>query len=82
MASTWQLLDLGTADYREVWLMSSDLTKSISVGLLDGGSGTFVMPPNIAAADYPVVDISQQPLDGKPGHSANSIVRGELTTSS
>jgi len=75
-------VDSGSSDYREVWLMSSDLTKSISVGLLDGGSGTFVMPPNIAAADYPVVDISQQPLNGKPGHSGNSIVRGELTASS
>jgi hypothetical protein len=69
------------SDYREVWLMSSDLTKSISVGLLDGDSGTFVMPPNIAAADYPVVDISQQPLNGDPAHSGDSIVRGTLSAS-
>ncbi|GAA2055777.1 anti-sigma factor [Leifsonia soli] len=65
--------------YREVWLMNSDLTKSISVGLLDGGTGRFVMPPNIAAADYPVVDISQQPLNGDPAHSGDSIVRGTLS---
>lgn len=68
----------GGSDYREVWLMNSDLTKSISVGLLDGGSGRFAMPPNIAAADYPVVDISQQPLNGDPAHSGDSIVRGTL----
>lgn len=70
----------GTA-YREVWLMNTDLTKSISVGLLDGGSGRFVMPPNIASADYPVVDISQQPLNGDPAHSGDSIVRGTLSAS-
>ncbi|MDN4614279.1 anti-sigma factor [Leifsonia sp. F6_8S_P_1B] len=74
-------VEAGGSDYREVWLMNSDLTKSISVGLLDGGSGRFVMPPNIAAADYPVVDISQQPLNGDPGHSGDSIVRGTLTAS-
>ncbi|WP_374008287.1 anti-sigma factor [Leifsonia sp. LS-T14] len=68
----------GSTDYREVWLMNTELTKSISVGLLDGGNGRFVMPPNIAAADYPVVDISQQPLNGDPAHSGNSIVRGTL----
>lgn len=67
-------------DYREVWLMNRDLTKSISVGLLDGDSGTFAMPPNIAAADYPVVDISQQPLNGDPAHSGDSIVRGTLAS--
>jgi hypothetical protein len=69
----------GGGEFREVWLMSSDLTKSISVGLLDGGSGRFVMPPNIASADYPVVDISQQPLNGDPAHSGDSIVRGTLS---
>lgn len=69
----------GSADYREVWLMSSDLTKAISVGLLDGGTGRFTMPPNIAAADYPVIDISQQPLNGDPAHSGDSIVRGTLS---
>ncbi|WP_285115649.1 anti-sigma factor [Leifsonia sp. fls2-241-R2A-40a] len=69
----------GTSDYREVWLMSSDLTKAISVGLLDGGTGRFTMPPNIAAADYPVIDISQQPLNGDPAHSGDSIVRGTLS---
>lgn len=71
-------VDAGGGDFREVWLMSSDLTKSISVGLLAGGSGRFVMPPSVAAADYPVVDISQQPLNGDPGHSGDSIVRGTL----
>ncbi|MGO4298847.1 anti-sigma factor [Leifsonia sp. RAF41] len=72
-------VDAGGTDFREVWLMSSDLTKAISVGLLSGESGRFVMPPSVAAADYPVVDVSQQPLNGDPGHSGDSIVRGTLT---
>ncbi|WP_158861854.1 anti-sigma factor [Leifsonia sp. AG29] len=68
----------GSGHFREVWLMNRELTKSISVGLLDGSEGRFVMPPNISAADYPVVDVSQQPLDGNPAHSGDSIVRGTL----
>lgn len=64
--------------YREVWLMSSDLTKLISVGVLDGEKGRFTIPTDIDLADYPIVDVSSEQPDGNPAHSGDSIVRGTL----
>jgi hypothetical protein len=63
---------------REVWLISSDLTKLVSVGLLATDEGTFALPPDIDLDEYTVVDVSSEPLDGDPAHSADSIVRGAL----
>lgn len=68
-----------TGAYREVWLMNRPLTKLISVGILNGASGRFVLPADIVVADYPVVDVSEERVDGEPGHSGDSIVRGTLT---
>jgi hypothetical protein len=63
---------------REVWLISSDLTKLVSVGLLAADEGTFALPQDIDLSEYTVVDVSSEPLDGNPGHSSDSIVRGAL----
>jgi hypothetical protein len=63
---------------REVWLISSDLTKLVSVGLLATDEGTFALPKDIDLSEYTVVDVSSEPLDGNPGHSSDSIVRGAL----
>ncbi len=65
-------------DYREVWLIRSDATALISLGVLESTSGMFTIPAGIDLADYTLVDISVEPLDGDPAHSGNSIVRGEL----
>lgn len=65
--------------FREVWIMSSSLKKLISVGVLVGDSGRFALPEGISTDAYPVVDISEQPNNGNPAHSGNSIVRGTLT---
>ncbi|WP_108248626.1 anti-sigma factor domain-containing protein [Planctomonas deserti] len=65
---------------REVWLISSDLTKLVSVGLLATDEGTFPLPADIDLAEYSVVDVSAEPLDGDPGHSSDSIVRGGLSS--
>jgi anti-sigma-K factor RskA len=63
----------------EVWLLSADATKLISLGVLDSSSqGSFVVPPGIDPADYPVVDVSLEPEDGDPAHSKNSLARGTL----
>ena len=66
------------AAYREVWLLSADLTKLVSIGVLSGDEGSFVLPEGIDLRDYPIVDISEEVLDGDPAHSGNSIVRGEI----
>lgn len=64
--------------YREVWLISTDLQRLISLGVLTSDSGTFELPPGVDLADFAVVDVSQEPVDGDPAHSGVSIVRGEL----
>jgi hypothetical protein len=63
---------------REVWLLTENVDGLISLGLLDGPTGEFVIPASVDLARYSVVDISAEPLDGDPTHSGDSIVRGAL----
>ncbi|SDJ44877.1 anti-sigma factor [Streptomyces indicus] len=65
--------------YFEVWLMDSSHQKLIAVGVLGPeGSTTLPLPPGVDLADYPVIDVSDQPYDGDPAHSGRSVVRGPL----
>ncbi|MGO4229522.1 anti-sigma factor [Arthrobacter sp. YAF34] len=66
------------AGFRGVWVGSADLSKMVSLGVLDGDSGIFTIPAGIDLAQYPIVDISDQPYNGDPTHSADSIARGTL----
>ena len=65
-------------DVREVWLIRSDASGLVSLGLLDGSSGRFVVPDGIDLDEFTLVDVSAEPIDGNPAHSGDSIVRGEL----
>ncbi|QHF24946.1 hypothetical protein GTU73_13635 [Rathayibacter sp. VKM Ac-2804] len=72
----------GAADsYREVWLIAADATGLVGLGVLDGADGRFTVPADIDLAEYSLVDISQEPDDGDPQHSGDSIVRGPLRES-
>jgi anti-sigma-K factor RskA len=71
----------GEDGYREVWLITSDATELVSLGVLEGSSGTFAVPAGIDTTRYDLVDISEEPLDGDPAHSGDSIVRGQLQSS-
>ncbi|MBT2538553.1 anti-sigma factor domain-containing protein [Arthrobacter sp. ISL-69] len=64
--------------FREVWVISPDLSKLVSLGVLDGEPGVFAIPEGLDLAEYPIVDVSNEPFDGNPGHSSDSIARGEL----
>jgi hypothetical protein len=64
--------------FRGVWVGSTDLTRMVSLGVLDNESGVFALPDGIDLAQYPVVDISDQPYNGDPAHSDDSIARGTL----
>ncbi len=64
--------------YREVWLIDTDVTKLVSLGVLDGTTGTFPLPAGLDLAEFPVVDVSEEHFDGDPAHSGDSIVRGIL----
>ncbi|MDH6180662.1 hypothetical protein M2152_000844 [Microbacteriaceae bacterium SG_E_30_P1] len=67
--------------YTEVWLITSDATKLVSLGTVQGTSGVFPIPDGIDISEYDLVDVSAEPLDGDPAHSGDSIVRGQLTIS-
>jgi hypothetical protein len=66
------------AGFRGVWVGSADLTKMVSLGVLANDSGSFAIPAGVDLSQYPIVDISDQPYNGDPAHSADSIARGKL----
>ena len=65
--------------FREVWLIDSDLERLVSLGILTGDEGVFEVPDGLDLDDFVIVDVSDEPYDGDPAHSGNSIVRGELS---
>lgn len=64
--------------FREVWLLAPDATSMVSLGTMEGTEGHFVLPQDLDLSKYPVVDISDEPYDGDPAHSGDSILRGQL----
>jgi anti-sigma-K factor RskA len=73
-----RLDDAGQHGFLEVWLLDADAQRLVSLGVLAGTSGTFELPAGVDLAEYPVVDVSDEPYDGNPAHSGDSIVRGRL----
>ena len=66
--------------FREVWLITSDATALVSLGIVEGTSGQFTVPDGLDVSRYDLVDISEEQFDGNPAHSGDSIVRGQLNT--
>jgi len=66
--------------YLEVWLINTDLTRMISVGVLPGNgtAASFVVAPGMLAQGYTIVDISREQFDDRPQHSGDSLLRGTL----
>ena len=73
--------DLPGEGYREVWLLTEDGSALVSLGVLDGSAGSFVVPADVDTERFRVVDISQEADDGDTSHSGDSIVRGALERS-
>ena len=66
--------------YQEVWLIAPDLSRLVSLGVMTSESGTFSVPAGLDLGAYPIVDVSDEPVDGNPAHSSVSIVRGTLAS--
>jgi hypothetical protein len=70
---------LGVPDgFYEVWLIDRTVSKMVPIGVLSGSQGRFTLPAGVNLEDYPLVDISVEPLDGNPAHSGKSVLRGTL----
>ncbi|MFW3169750.1 anti-sigma factor domain-containing protein [Geodermatophilus sp. CPCC 206100] len=66
-------------EFYEVWLLDPDVEQLVSLGVVQGGGeASFALPPGIDLGEYPIVDVSVEPLDGDPSHSGVSVARGVL----
>ncbi len=66
--------------FYQVWLINRSVTKMVPIGVLSGAEGRFSLPAGMNLADYPLVDVSLEPLDGNPAHSGTSVLRGTLSS--
>ena len=64
--------------FLEVWLLKPDVSGLVSLGTMEGTTGVFTLPAGIDLEEFPVVDVSDEPFDGDPAHSGDSVVRGAL----
>ncbi|MBP2215551.1 anti-sigma factor domain-containing protein [Arthrobacter sp. CAN_C5] len=69
------------AGYQEVWLIAPDLQQMYSLGVVGAGTSSFTIPDSVDLAAFPIVDVSDEPLDGDPVHSGVSVLRGTLSAS-
>ena len=66
------------AHFFEVWLLDPVHARTLAVGVLpDDGHGSYALPA-ATAAGYTALDVSVEPTDGNPAHSAVSVARGPL----
>ncbi|MEH0108803.1 anti-sigma factor [Tersicoccus sp. MR15.9] len=65
--------------YPEVWLIAKDGRRMVSLGTLHDGSAVLPVPAGLDVHDYATVDVSDEPFDGNPAHSGDSVLRGSLT---
>ncbi len=61
--------------YLELWIVNTEIDGMVSLGVVTG-DGRYALPPNLDPADFPIVDVSVEPIDGDPAHSGRSVLRG------
>lgn len=66
--------------YYEIWLIDREVVGMVPLGVVTPGSQTFELPADLDLDQFPLVDVSVEPLDGDPTHSGVSVARGELDT--
>jgi hypothetical protein len=64
--------------YYEIWLIDREVVGMVPLGVVTPGSQTFELPADLDLGQFPLVDVSVEPLDGDPTHSGVSVARGEL----
>ena len=66
--------------YYEVWVIDRSVKGMYPLGAVEPGTQTVELPDGIDLAEYPLLDVSVEPLDGVPTHSGVSVARGQLET--
>jgi Anti-sigma-K factor rskA len=67
-------------EYYELWLIDRDVVGMVPLGVVRPGTQTVELPADLDLGEFPLVDVSVEPLDGDPTHSGVSVARGELDT--
>jgi anti-sigma-K factor RskA len=65
----------------EVWMIR-DEQRMVSLGTFkvgEDGRATVTLPVTVDPDDYPVMDVSIEPQDGRPQHSGRSVLRSPAT---
>ena len=70
-------VDAGDDGFLELWVIDSGVTRLVSLGPLRP-DGTYDLPASLDPREYPVVDVSVEPVDGDPTHSGDSVLRVTL----
>jgi anti-sigma-K factor RskA len=65
-------------EYYELWLIDRDVVGMVPLGVVRPGTQTVELPADLDLGQFPLVDVSVEPLDGDPTHSGVSVARGEL----
>jgi hypothetical protein len=68
----------GSDDFYEVWLADPELQGMYAIGAVRTGTTDLPLPAGLDVDRFPVVDVSVEPFDGDPAHSADSVARGQL----
>jgi len=68
--------------YYEAWLLDPSGGGMIALGTVptNGGSATLPIPEGVDIAVFSAVDVSDEPFDGNPAHSAISVMRGTFSS--
>ena len=69
---------LEDGSYYEVWVIDRSVAGMYPLGAVEPGTQTVDLPDGIDLAEYPLLDVSVEPLDGDPTHSGVSVARGDL----
>ncbi len=63
--------------FYELWLLDADAGRLVSLGPVEA-QGSFVVPAAVDIGEWPLLDVSVEPVDGDPTHSSDSVLRGEI----
>ncbi len=64
--------------YYEVWVIDRSVQGMFPLGVVTPGRQTLELPDGLELSEYPLLDVSVEPLDGDPTHSGVSVARGDL----